>query len=69
MPTFNICSAFNVDYGDWEGSSKAEALLALHREAGYDENQVWLEDGELKFKNEEYKRLIGDTSDWQIERL
>ena len=69
MATFNISSAFNVDYGQWSGDTPADALLALHREAGYDENQVWLEDGELQFKNEEYRRLIGDTSDWQIERV
>lgn len=66
---YSISSTQGVDFGTWKGDSKAEALLKNHREAGYDEDEVWLEDGELKFKNEEYRQLIGDVSDWHVDPI
>jgi hypothetical protein len=67
--TYSISSTQGADYGEWEGDSKAEALLALHREAGYGKDKVWLEDGNLKFKSYEYRQLIGGVDDWHVEAI
>lgn len=63
---YHIESSAGADFGTWEANSKAEALLKNHREAGYSEKRVWLEDGELCFCNDEYRNLLGDVGDWHI---
>ena len=63
---YSISSTQGTDFGIWEGDSKAEALLALHRDARYGKDKVWLEDGELRFKDEDYRQLIGGVSDWHV---
>lgn len=65
--TYSIHSTQGADFGEWEGDSKAEALLKNHREAGYGPDKVWLEDGKLKFKDDDYKREIGGVDDWHVE--
>ena len=53
--------------GLWQGETASEALLACHREAGYGENAVWLDEGgELQFAGTDYRELCGDVEDWDI---
>lgn len=66
--TYTISSTAGVNFGTYEGVSPAEALLGLHRAAGYGEVTVWLDnDGDLAFCDEESAALLGDISDWIIE--
>lgn len=70
MPTFEIKQPTNQSYGRWEGRSPARALLNMFRVAGYGENDVWIEDGELAFRNEDFRRVLGGGVDeWNIERV
>lgn len=54
MAVWNICSAAGLDLGNFQGDTKAEALLEMFRDMGRDENSVWLEDDEFRFAGEEY---------------
>ena len=53
--------------GVYEGESEEEALLNMFHDAGYTENQIWLEDGELSFCSEEMKEICGTTSNYIID--
>jgi hypothetical protein len=61
-----ISSTEGADYGTWEGTSPAAALLALHRDAGYGPETVDLVDGELVFGSDDDRELCGDVDDWVI---
>jgi hypothetical protein len=52
--------------GSFEGQTAAEALLALHRDAGYGPRQVWVEDGELHFDCEETRALCGGLEAYSV---
>lgn len=42
MPTYQIISKAGQDMGTFEGATPAEALLTMHRDAGYGEDVVML---------------------------
>ena len=58
-------SGYNA-LGVYEGESEEEALLNMFHDAGYTENQIWLEDGELSFCSNEMKEICGTTSNYII---
>ena len=64
MTMYTITSKAGVGMGTYEGSSKAEALAAVHRDAGYD---VACVDGELRFPDAATRELCGDVADWLFE--
>lgn len=63
MTKFNITSRAGVDFGIWDGETKAEALAALHREAGY---ECRVEGDDVAFDDEDTERLCGHVADWHI---
>ena len=65
MTTYRIHSTAGADFGTYVAATPAAALLALHRDAGYDESAVVLKDGELSF-GAGYREICGDVSDWDI---
>lgn len=70
MHTYRIVSEAGIDMGLWQGETAAEALLALHRDAGYSEQQVWLGgDGELHFDSDDTRELCGGIDDWLTEMV
>lgn len=64
---YRIISKQGNSYGTWQGDSKESALLKLHREAGYDSDAVWIEDGTLAFRSDDDRAIVGDVSDWTFE--
>ncbi len=68
--SYHIISRSGADFGVYEGSTPAEALLHMFERAGYSthiaERKVWLEDGELRYADQETRLLLGDISDWII---
>ena len=66
-----ITSATSMDSGEYEGTTKAAALLAQHRDEGYGDEAVWLsEDGtHLEFRSDEERKLLGDVDDWHFEEV
>ncbi len=67
---YQIWSKAGAYYGTWEADSPSEALLQLHREAGYSESVVRLNaHGRLNFATSEDRRLFGDIGDWDIEEV
>lgn len=63
MTTYKIESKAGETMGTFEGASAAEALAAMHRDAGYD---VRAEDGALVFRSDEDERLCGGLDDWRV---
>ncbi|CAO3460775.1 hypothetical protein [Azospirillum argentinense] len=68
---FRITSDTGLGMGEFEGATNAEALLALHREVGYGDDVVWLEEGDsyLTFSSAENEQLLGDIGDWHITEI
>lgn len=66
MSKYVIYSKSGDCYGIWEGESAVDVLLRMHRDAGYDSSTVWVEDGEMCFKDEEYRKMCGDVDRWDI---
>lgn len=64
--TYAITSRDGVPHGDWEGKNKAEALAAMHREAGY---TVAVEDGDVVFEDDDTGRLCGYVGDWHFDEV
>jgi len=48
-------SGYNA-LGVYEGDTEEEALLNMYRDAGYTENQIWIEEDELSFCSEEMRK-------------
>ena len=70
---YSIYSRDGQEMGQYEGADKAEALAAMHREAGYD---VVARHGELYFRSKKLifdgttdKEVCGDLSDWDIQEV
>lgn len=63
MTTYNITSKSGSDHGDFEGATPAEALSAMHRDAGY---TVTVEDGDVAFRSEEERTVCGGVNEWTI---
>lgn len=65
---YRIHSTAGKDFGTWPGPTAVDALLALHRDAGYSDTAVWIdESGRLAFADG-YRELCGDVTDWDIVR-
>ena len=65
MTAYRITSKPGADHGVYEGQTPADALAALHNDAGYDVHVG--DDGELVFASEDDRDLCGTISDWHIE--
>jgi len=64
---WRIVSSGGLDQGLWAGDTPQEALLLLHRTAGYGNEIVWIaKTGELVFWDNDYRDLLGDVVDWRI---
>jgi len=67
---FRITSTRGADYGIFEGETDTAALLAMHRDAGYGPDRVWIDaDGELAFADDELRGMCGGVDDWTIEEV
>ncbi len=73
---YQIYSTAGEDYGIWQGATPAEALAAMHREAGYscqvqDEQIVFDDDCNLSSPGPTGYRedLCGQVEDWDISEL
>lgn len=69
--TYLIRSTGGHEYGLFEGATPAEALLALHRDAGYGPDVVSMDGGRLRFAEGDGvsaspRDLLGDVDDWEI---
>lgn len=63
MGRYRITSTGGADYGIWEGASEADALAALHRDAGY---ECRVEGGRIVFADETAERGAGQVEDWIV---
>lgn len=61
---YKITSKQGSCYGTFSGDTEGEALIKLHRSAGYDSSDVWERGGKLFFRDESTKVLLGDVEDW-----
>lgn len=68
---YRITSKARADHGVWEGATPAAALLAMHRAAGYNANDVDIDlDGKsLWFRDLETEQMCGDVDAWTIEEV
>ena len=68
MAKFHIYSKAGVDMGVYEAGTVEQAVLAMHRNAGYDKDVVWLDDdGRLAFRDQDAIDLCGDVDHWDID--
>ena len=67
MKTYQITSKAGADFGPWSGATAAEALVAMHQDAGYP--GVFYDDrhDRVVFPDDDTKRLCGDVWDWHFE--
>jgi hypothetical protein len=68
MREYRIHSKAGGDFGVWQGETPADALLALHRDAGYGPEVCWVE-GELRFRSASERELLGDCGVWSVEEI
>lgn len=68
MQAYRIESKAGEICGTYHGETPAEALLAMHREAGYGPDDAWIEDDELCFRDDDTREMCGDTTAWIIKR-
>jgi hypothetical protein len=66
MTTFNIISKSNANHGDFEGATPAEALAAMHRDAGY---RVSVEGDDVAFASDADREVCGGVDDWTIRQV
>jgi len=59
-------SGYNA-LGVYEGDTENEALLNMYRDAGYTEDQIWIEKDELSFCSEEMREISGTPSNYIID--
>lgn len=64
MTKYHITSKTGLDMGIYEGSSKAEALCTLHKDAGY---PCHVEDDTIIFRGASDAFLCGQVSDWHFD--
>lgn len=67
MNTYRIASKAGQYHGEYQGQTPAEALAALHRDAGYHGVHYNAEDDRIIWPSEETRGLCGDVGDWVIE--
>lgn len=61
-----IQSPYGQSMGIWCGPSTKEAILSMHRHRGFSEDHVWIEDGEIKYKDRDWMDFIGEESQWKL---
>ena len=66
--TWRIESKAGVNHGTWTGDTPAEALVRMHREAGYDVQVLIDRTGTetLLFASDEDAEICGGLDDWHI---
>jgi hypothetical protein len=64
MTTYQITSKSGTDHGLHRGATPADALAALHRDAGYPD--VRAEGGAIVWPDDETRDLCGDLDAWTI---
>lgn len=75
MSFYRITNQAGHTYGDYQGGSPAEALLTMHRDAGYGPAVVILDGDRLRFVSgnpetaAEYARMCGNVEDFLIEEV
>lgn len=70
MTRYRITSRSGADHGTYSGATPAEALLAMHRDAGYGPDVVWLdEDSDPVFCDDQMRYALGGVTDWHIEPI
>ena len=63
MTTYDITSKSGATMGTYEGETPAEALAAMHRDAGY---TVTVEDGDVAFRSDDDRAVCGGVDEWTI---
>lgn len=63
---YEIESTAGVIMGVYEGATPAEALAAMHRDAGYD---VRAEGDRVVFPDAETERICGGLDDWLVREV
>lgn len=66
MTKYHITSKAGADYGIYEGNSKAEALCALHKAAGY---WCYVEDDVIIFRCDQDAFVCGQVKDWHFDEV
>lgn len=62
---WTITSKAGTPMGDWAGETAADALAAMHQEAGYECRAI---DGEVVLENEDHRAVAGGVANWIIEQ-
>jgi len=65
MTKFSIYSRDGVHFGFYSAPTPNEAILAMHRDAGYGPDVVWLEGDAWRFRSQDDRTLIGAS--WSAE--
>lgn len=67
MTTYQITSKAGADYGEWTADTAAEALAAMHRDAGYDD--VTALGDEVVFPDSETEEMCGGLDAWLVREV
>lgn len=65
MATYTITSQAGTGFGDYEGETPADALAAMHADAGY--TGITAENGTIVWPDAKTRETCGDVEDWLIE--
>ena len=66
MTTYEITSSTGNTMGTYEGTTPAEALAAMHRDAGY---RVRVDGGEIVFASEGDAEVCGGLDAWTVREV
>ena len=66
MTTYQITSTQGTDFGTYTADSPEQALVQLHRDAGYNVRFV---DGQIVYPDPHTAGLCGGADDWHIEEV
>ena len=66
MQTYEISTLSGTSYGTYQGRTPADALAAMHRDAGY---RVTSEDGELIWHDDADEVTCGGLDRWNVRPL
>ena len=71
--TARIYARNGTDHGVYEGETVVDALIAMHRDAGYGPDVVWRTGTDsmpgLAFADDATRDLLGDVTDWDFEEV
>jgi hypothetical protein len=65
MTKYSIYNRAGVNFGIYSAPTPNEAILAMHRDAGYGPDVVWLEGDAWRFRSQDDRALIGAS--WSAE--